>query len=57
MEIRIYLVDGAAESFVQTDQTKAEKVWKNIDLGRLFTQQRIVIAGTYSKSVLSVRKL
>jgi hypothetical protein len=51
MEIRVYLADGAVESFVQTDQAKAEKVWKNIDLGRLFTQQRIVIAGTYSKSV------
>ena len=51
MEIRVCLVDGVAESFVQADQTKAKKLWQNIDLSRLFTQQRIVIAVTYSKSV------
>ena len=51
MAIRVYLVGGVVEAFVQTDQAKAEIDWKNIDLGRLFTQQRIVIAGTNSKSV------
>jgi hypothetical protein len=51
IQIRVHLVDGAIESFVQVDPAKAEAIWRNVDLARLFTQQRIVIAGTYSKSV------
>ena len=51
IQIRVHLVDGVVESFAQFDHAKAEAIWRNVDLARLFTQQRIVIAGTFSKSV------
>jgi hypothetical protein len=49
--VRIYLSDGSVGSFVQTDKTKAEQMWSSIEPARVFAQQRLVIAGTYSKSV------
>jgi len=49
--VRIHLEDGSVESFVQTDEPTAKKIWDAIDPVRLFGQQRVVIAGDYSKSV------
>jgi len=51
LRLRVHLADGSVESFVQTDATKAQQIWQNIEPERLFAQQRLVIAGTYSKSV------
>jgi hypothetical protein len=51
MIVRIYLADGSTESFVQADEAAARKIWESIDPVRLFGQQRLVIAGTHSKSV------
>jgi len=51
MRLRVHLADGSVESFVQADKTKANQIWRTIDPVRLFSQQRLVIAGTHSKSV------
>jgi hypothetical protein len=51
MLIRVHLTDGTVESFAQPDEAKAEEIWAKIDPRRLFGQQRVVIAGTHSKSV------
>jgi len=51
MIVRIHLADGSTESFVQSDEAIAKKVWESIDPVRVFGQQRLVIAGTHSKSV------
>ena len=51
MIIRIHLENGSVQSFVQADEAAARKTWDAIDPVRLFTQPRVVIAGTYSKSV------
>jgi len=51
MVVRVYLEDGSIESFVQTDEQTARKLWDAIDPVRLFTQPRLIIAGTHSKSV------
>ena len=51
LTIRFHLTDGSTESFVQPDETIAQKIWQDIDPIRLFAQQRIVIAGKHSKSV------
>lgn len=37
--------------FTQDDPAKATTLWQKVDPGRLFAQQRLVIAGTHSKSV------
>jgi hypothetical protein len=39
------------ESFVQSDEPKARRIYQCVDPARLFAQERIVLAGTYSKSV------
>ena len=49
--IRVHLTDGSVESFAQTDAAEARKIWDAVDPTRLFAQQRLVIAGTHSKSV------
>jgi len=49
--IQVHLTDGAVESFVQSDETEAEKIRQGVDPARLFAQPRLVIAGTHSKSV------
>ena len=36
---------------MQADEATARKIWQAIDPVRLFAQQRVVIAGTYAKSV------
>jgi len=51
MIVRIHLADGSTESFVQSDEAIAKKIWESIDPVRVFGQQRLVIAGTHSKSV------
>src|SRR5437667_3709779 len=49
--IRVHLTDGSVESFAQTDETEAQKLWKKIEPSRLFAQSRLVLAGEHSKSV------
>jgi hypothetical protein len=51
MIVRIHLSNGSIESFIQADESTARKIWDSIDPVRLFAQQRVVIAGTHSKSV------
>src|SRR5216684_2084043 len=51
MIVRIHLANGSVQSFVQADEATARKIWQAIDPVRLFAQQRVVIAGTYAKSV------
>jgi len=51
MIVRIHLADGSIGSFIQTDEATARNIWESIDPVRLFNQQRLVIAGTHSKSV------
>src|SRR5579872_3726237 len=51
MMVRIHLENGSLHTFVQTDEATARKTWDAIDPVRLFSQQRVVIAGAYSKSV------
>jgi hypothetical protein len=51
MIVRIYLENGSVHTFVQADEATARKTWEEIDPVRLFSQQRVVIAGAYSKSV------
>jgi hypothetical protein len=51
MIVRIHLAHGCVESFTFSDEAIASKIWQSIDPVRLFAQQRLVIAGEYSKSV------
>lgn len=51
MLLRVHLTDGSVESFMQADEAKAKNIWQCVDPGRLFAQQRLVLAGTHSKSV------
>ena len=49
--IRVHLTDGSVESFAQSDEAEARKLWDKIEPSQLFTQSRIVLAGEHSKSV------
>jgi hypothetical protein len=51
MIVRVHLAGGSVESFVQADEAIARTTWNGLDPVRLFTQPRLVIAGTHSKSV------
>ena len=51
MLVRVHLANGSVESFMQADEATARKTWESLDPVRLFAQQRLVIAGTRSKSV------
>jgi hypothetical protein len=53
MLVRVHLAGGSVESFIQEDETTARSIWEGIDPVRLFAQQRLVIAGTHSKSVFA----
>ena len=53
MLVRVHLAGGSVESFIQEDEATARVIWEGIDPVRLFAQQRLVIAGTYSKSVFA----
>jgi hypothetical protein len=49
--IRVHLTDGSVETFAQTDETEANKLWEKIEPSHLFAQSRLVLAGDHSKSV------
>lgn len=49
--ICVHLTDGSVESFAQTDEIEAHKLWQKIEPSRLFVQPRLVFAGDHSKSV------
>ena len=49
--IRVHLTDGSVESFAAQDEVESKKIWESVDLSRLFTQQRLVVAGEHFKSV------
>jgi hypothetical protein len=49
--IRVHLTDGSMESFAQSDEAEARKLWDKIEPSQMFTQSRIVLAGEHSKSV------
>jgi len=51
MHIRVHLAGGAVESFTQNDPAKIRIMWQSVDPVRVFAQQRLVIAGEYSKAV------
>ncbi len=51
MLVRVHLTDGSVESFSQPDEAIAREIWQSVEPSRLFTQPRLVIAGTHSKSV------
>jgi hypothetical protein len=51
MLVRVHLTDGSVESFAQPDEATAKRIWESIDPVRVFGQQRLVVAGTHSKSV------
>src|SRR5258707_2931543 len=51
LAIRVHLTDGSVESFAQTDEAEAQKLWDKIEPSRLFAQSRRVVAGEHSKSV------
>ena len=51
LNIRFHLTDGSVHSFVQADDTTAQKFWEGIDPVRLFARSRIVIGSEHSKSV------
>ena len=53
MIVRVHLTGGSVASFVQESEAKAREIWERIDPVRLFAQQRLVIAGTHSKSVFA----
>jgi hypothetical protein len=57
MIVRIHLTGGSVESFVQESEAKARELWERIDPVRLFAQQRLVIAGTHSKSVFACSEI
>jgi len=57
MLLRVYLTNGSTECFVQEDEAVARTIWESTDPVRLFAQQRLVIAGTYSKSVFACSEI
>ena len=57
MVVRVHLTGGSIESFVQNDEAAARRIWERIDPVRVFTQQRLVIAGTHSKSVFACSEI
>ena len=48
LEIRLYGADGAVENFVQPDAALADVILNDIQPARLFTSDKIVIAGAHS---------
>jgi hypothetical protein len=49
--LRVYLADGSVAAFAPPEQSNIQQICKGADLPRLFTQQRLVIGSTHSKSV------
>jgi hypothetical protein len=48
--IRVHLTDGSVESFA-ADEAQGQNIWEQMEPGRLFASQRLVLAGEHSKSV------
>jgi hypothetical protein len=57
IRIRVQLSDGSAETFIQPDDKQAKAIWEKMNPAQLFTQQRLVIAGTHSKSVFVMSEI
>jgi hypothetical protein len=55
--IRVHLTDGSVESFAQSDEVEAQKLWDKIEPSHLFTQSRLVLAGEHFKSVYVTEKI
>ncbi len=55
--VRVHLTDGSVESFAQTDEVEARKLWEKIEPSRLFAQSRLVLAGDHSKSVFVAEQI
>src|SRR2546429_9224158 len=51
LTIRFHLTDGSVHSFVQADDTAAQKLWDGVDPARLFARPRMVIGSGHSKAV------
>jgi len=51
MTIRFHLTDGSVQSFVQSDDTIAAKIWDSVDPARLFARPRLIIGSEHSKAV------
>jgi hypothetical protein len=51
LTIRFHLTDGSCQSFVQTDDAVARKIWDGVDPARLFARPRIVVGTEHSKAV------
>src|SRR5258708_34916282 len=51
MTIVFHLTDGSVQSFVQTDEAKARKIWDGVEPGRLFACPRFVVGSEHSKAV------
>jgi hypothetical protein len=51
LTIRFHLTDGSVQSFVQTEDAAARKLWEGVDPARLFARPRIVVGSEHSKAV------
>ena len=51
LTIRFHLTDGSVQSFVQTGDDAARKIWDGVEPARLFACPRIVIGSEHSKTV------
>lgn len=51
LEIRVHLVDGSQESFIQTHTSAAQEIRRRAATTNIFAQTRLVLADDYSKSV------
>src|SRR5260221_7031802 len=51
LTIRFHLTDGSVQSFVQTGDAAARKIWDAVEPAMLFARPRIVIGSEHSKMV------
>jgi len=51
LTIRFHLTDGSVQSFAQTDEAAARKIWDGVEPARLFALPRIVVGSEHSKTV------
>ena len=51
LTIRFHLTDGSVQSFVQTDDSAAQKIWESVEPARLFAHPRLIIGSKHSKAV------
>ena len=57
LEIRVHGLDGTVESFVQVEPALADSIMEDVQPGRLFALDKIVIAGDYSLTAFIPCKL